>query len=204
MLLLKRRNAMNKHLRYFTIILSVCLVLCFALFVACDNNTATVTLDVGAGGTLDKTVYETKVGASVKELVKDILPQCGQGVTFAGWYIGDKPVGDSDTVEGDMTLTAQYDAEYTVNIYYSDASGLYPSTPSDVQKGTARLGSSFSFDVSKLNGTLDASKQNRTSTDSLGKNEVFTVYMQTSSLEQVNVMTSRRRSPLPTCFAVPK
>ncbi len=178
---------MNKHLRYFTIILSVCLVLCFALFVACDNNTATVTLDVGAGGTLDKTVYETKVGASVKELVKDILPQCGQGVTFAGWYIGDKPVGDSDTVEGDMTLTAQYDAEYTVNIYYSDASGLYPSTPSDVQKGTARLGSSFSFDVSKLNGTLDASKQNRTSTDSLGKNEVFTVYMQTSSLEQVNV-----------------
>ncbi len=168
-------------MKNFKRLLVLALVVCFALgvmlFAACDNKVI-VKLDVGTVGTLSSTSVEAKAGDKLTDVVKNITPQTEQGITFAGWFLGDKQITDNDVVpKGGVTLVAKYDAAYTVKVYYRDAVGSFGSEPTETTTGAARFGEAFEVDVGEFYGTLNQTQPNRLSTDALGKNEVFSVYM---------------------------
>ena len=106
---------MKKFQRILILVLAVCLVTSAVLLVACKDKTATLTLDVGNGGTLEETSLSVEVGAKLTDALRDIRPVTEEGVTFVGWYLGDKQISDSDVMpkEG-LTLTAKYDATFPV------------------------------------------------------------------------------------------
>lgn len=82
---------------------------------------ATLTLDAGVG-TLETAVYEMEIGADVSGFVADIVPVTPEGVTFAGWFEGDAPLGEDVTMPAaGIRLTARYTAAYTVEIYLQSA-----------------------------------------------------------------------------------
>ncbi|HIU59411.1 MAG TPA: InlB B-repeat-containing protein [Candidatus Scatosoma pullistercoris] len=82
---------------------------------------AMLTLDAGVG-TLETAVYEMEIGADVSGFVADIVPVTPEGVTFAGWFEGDAPLGEDVTMPAaGIRLTARYTAAYTVEIYLQSA-----------------------------------------------------------------------------------
>ncbi len=196
---------MKKFQRILILVLAVCLVTSAVLLVACKDKTATLTLDVGNGGTLEETSLSVEVGAKLTDALRDIRPVTEEGVTFVGWYLGDKQISDSDVMpkEG-LTLTAKYDATFTVRVYYSDASGRYSSTPSLTTTGTARLGAAYTLDISAYTakGTADTTKS-RISTDALDKGEVFTVYIRISASAAEKVRINYRVNRVDSTATIP-
>lgn len=167
---------MKKFRRIAIFVTVACLALGLMLFAGC-NNEVTLTLDAGNGGTLSADSLKVKSGAKLSDVLKNVTVTADSGLTFAGWFNGEQQITDSDVMpkEG-LTLTAKYDADYTVNVYYNDVLGKYPDAPSQVIGGKARFGAAFSVDTSALLGEADDKQPNRLSTDSLGKSEVFDVY----------------------------
>ena len=161
-----------------------------AVFAACSpgsDGKATLTLQAGEGGTLSETTYEVPKGASLSDFLDDIVPNAEQGLTFAGWFNGSEAIAEGDVMpEAGLTLTAKYYAEYTVRIYLEQAGGGY----SDPQIETGRAFyrepfeyvPTFEFGANDPHYVLDASAANVLSTQQLGKNEVFTVYLARESV----------------------
>ena len=109
----------------------------------------TLTLDVN-GGTLATTSYSVGHGVNLAEFLKDIRPSRGQ-LRFAGWYLDDNALLDTDTMQGDVTLVAQWEAPYTVQVYLqqlndeqTEATDKYTlSQEYSVDDGWALLGKEF-------------------------------------------------------------
>ena len=80
-----------------------------------DANIYTLTLDVN-GGTLSTTSYSLSYGTNLSAFLQDKQPTRGS-LRFAGWYLGDRAVTQSDTMTGALTLVAQWEAPYTVEVY---------------------------------------------------------------------------------------
>lgn len=169
-----------KRLRRISIfIVILCLVAGASVFAACNNKKATLTLDTGDNGVLSFGTMDVEAGAKLTDVLKDVVPETESGVTFAGWFLGDREIAESDLMpEEGLTVTAKYNATYTVKVYYSDAEGNFSNEPSQTQTGVARLGEPFTVETETIvgKGFLDSQKS-RLSTNSLGKNEVFSVYV---------------------------
>ncbi len=184
---------MKKFPKILLSILIVCLAASLCLIAACnDTAKATLTLDVGDGGTLSQTEIEVNVGDKIYDAVKDSIPATESGVTFAGWFKDGQPLTENDVMpEGGLTLAAKYDVTYTVNVYYSAKDNSFPETPSQTTTGTARLGEAFTLDVSPFEARgLLLTNQSRVHSDALGKNEVFVVYI-SSDIVRVNYNVNR-------------
>lgn len=79
-----------------------------------------VTLDT-AGGTLDTENVTVKSGDNLYNAVKDLVPQ-KNGLTFGGWFNGNTEItADAVMGDADITLTARYKVQYTVEVYLQKA-----------------------------------------------------------------------------------
>ena len=170
-----------KKIRFLVAALCVALgfgALCFAA--ACkpetlENPTATLTLSAGEGGTLTQTAYEVEIGASLSEFLKDVMPTPETGLTFAGWYHDGTLLGNETMPESGYTLTARYNASYTVELYLESADGVYGEA--ETSTGSSLYGQPFTYAPSQAHFVLDESKENKLSSEKLGKGETFTVYL---------------------------
>ena len=146
----------------------------------CGRAKGKLTLEEGNGGTLSKTEYKVAEGTSLKDFLADKAPVPEEGLTFAGWYLNGSPMEDGATMSKDgVTLTAKYNATYTLNVYTMDVDGNYPETasvqtaeslylePLDLETAFA-LPEGFEF---------DATAEDVLSSDSLGKNATFNVHL---------------------------
>ncbi len=147
----------------------------------CGKAKGKLTLEEGNGGTLSATEYKVEVGANLKDFLADKAPVPEEGLTFAGWYLNGAPMEDGATMSKDgVTLTAKYNVTYTLNVYTMDVDGNYPETAS-VQTAEGLYLEPLDL-TSSLNATegfeVDDGKQNVLSVGSLGKDAVFTVYLE--------------------------
>lgn len=151
------------------------------ILAGCGTAKGKLTLDAGNGGTLSETEYKVKVGADLGEFLEGKAPVAEEGLTFEGWYSGDLPLeaGSTMTAEG-ITLTAKYTAQYSLLVYKEgETEGDYTAAP---EKSS---GSALYLEALDVSDTLtipdgyeiDEDKENVLSTDSLGKNTAFTVYL---------------------------
>ncbi|MDY6023547.1 MAG: InlB B-repeat-containing protein [Candidatus Borkfalkiaceae bacterium] len=76
----------------------------------------TLTLDTDNGVLAEKT-FSLKAGENISEFLKDKTP-VKENVIFGAWFNGSKVVTDKTVMpSADLTLTAKYKAEYTVEIF---------------------------------------------------------------------------------------
>lgn len=144
------------------------------------QQTHTLTLTTGDGGTLAATSYQIASGANILQFLADKAPTPKTGLTFAGWYVGNRLLPDNATADYDLTLTAKYNATYTVTLHTMDTDGRYTLT--STQTGTAIYGESFNCGDAlqvpehfSLNTLAEGSRLN---TSSLGVAEQFEAYLQ--------------------------
>lgn len=75
-----------------------------------------VALDLN-GGTLREETILIKPGENILGQMQNHVPQ-REGLTFGGWYLGGEPLGeDAVMTDEDISLTARYLADYTVNVF---------------------------------------------------------------------------------------
>ena len=116
----------------------------------------TLTLDVN-GGALATTSYSVSYGTNLSQFLKDIKPTRGE-LRFAGWYLDGRALLDSDTVQGNVTVVAQWEAPYTVEVYLQQlnaeqtaASDTYILSEEHSVHGWAKLGEGFYANVNIAN-----------------------------------------------------
>lgn len=113
------------------------------------------TLDAN-GGSLSTTTLSVKVGAPLKDALKEFNPT-RSGVTFAGWFKDGKALAASDVMpEKDITLVAKYQQTYTIEYYQQkmDGSG-YDKTE---ETGSAILGETFTPEKKDFVGFNEVTK----------------------------------------------
>ncbi len=141
---------------------------------------AKLTLTTNDGGVLAKSSYNVKVGENLLAFLADKAPTPKAGLNFAGWYKGDNKVTDRDTVPAaGVTVTAKYNATYTVEVYRQKADETYED-PTTIT-GTAFYGEPFSCESLigasvEMPANYHLGSQGRVQTDRLGVNETFRVY----------------------------
>ena len=113
-----------------------------------DGASLTLTLDVN-GGTLPTTSYSVGYGTKLLDFLKDIQPTRA-GLRFIGWYLDGRELRSSDTVQDAVTVVAQWEAPYTVEVYLQQlnaeetaASDNYVLSEEHSTSGWARLGEEF-------------------------------------------------------------
>ncbi len=83
-----------------------------------ENLNATLTLNVGRGGTLAKSSFELPVGTKVADFLKDQTPTPIGDASFIGWYDGANPVSAGKTLpRKGLSLEAKYTVGYSVSIF---------------------------------------------------------------------------------------
>lgn len=169
---------MKRFFRLLVIAVLSCLLASTLLLAACKKN-ITITLDAG-NGTIAETTYTVNRRENLFEFLKDKQPMpSDERLTFDGWYNEDNtPVAEGDVVpKKDITLKAKYNVAFTANLYFKTSNGSYPTEPR-VVNSAAHFGEAFTLDLSKYSpATLDGAGKNRTTSDSLGYDEVFTAYL---------------------------
>ncbi len=147
-----------------------------------EGNGAKLTLRTNDGGSLGKTSYNVAVGTDLLEFLADKAPTPKTGLTFAGWYKGEKKLtaesSDNFISAAGVTLTAKYTATYKVEVSRQNAEGDYTKDATAIT-GTAFYGEPFSCEQLIEDGTIQV-PENLTlgpggyfETDSLGVNETF-------------------------------
>lgn len=156
--------------------LCLCLVCGAALCVACNGNKAVLTLEAGDGGTLATSRYKVEVGADVSAFLADVAVTSNSGFEFVGWYNGDQPLVDGLRMPKDgLTLTARYNVTYTAHVYLQQLDGSYGNY--ETRTGKAFYGLPFTYTPAEPHFASDQTKSNRLTSDALGVNEVFEVYL---------------------------
>lgn len=102
------------------------------------------------GGTLGETTLELAEGENIYDFVSAYKPE-KSGLTFGAWFVGEKELSKTAKMTGDITLTAKYKVEYTVEVYAqkTDLSG-YEKT-SDTKTYSDYVGAEIAPEV-KLTG----------------------------------------------------
>ena len=144
------------------------------------GGVASLTLDPGKGGVLNSTKVNVAVGANLLEVLATCdRPTPYEGLTFAGWYRGNTPIGEEDVMPAfGLTLTAKYTATYTIEVYRESVDGV-PVKDETPVTGSAFYGEPFSCaDVltPPEHFTLSAGAGGVIKTDSLGVSDTFTAY----------------------------
>lgn len=127
-----------------------------------EEQKATLTLDVGRGGSIENTSLTAPVGTSLKSLLNDKTPTVTAGVRFDGWYLRINgswgQISDSDKLiaEG-VTVYARYKTDVTVKSYIQAATSEYP-TDSEDSVVEAYLGEAYTFSGNKEHFTIDTEK----------------------------------------------
>ena len=141
------------------------------------KQTATLTLNAGSGGTLNETSYSVYVGENIAAFLADKSPTPKQGLEFAGWYDGTTKLSDTRTMPASgITLTAKYNARYTVRVFMQNVDGSYPQTAVE-RTGKAFYGEPFTYTAEEQHYEIDSAEENVISTSSLGQNVIFTVHL---------------------------
>lgn len=145
-----------------------------------EGTGAKLTLTTNDGGVLEKTSFNVKVGENLKAFLEDKKPTPKTGLTFAGWYRGANELTDTDTMPAaGLTLTAKYNATYTVEVYRQQTDETYVKDATDLS-GTSFYGEPFSCDgLESIEVPADykLGSQGRMETDRLGIGEKFSVYL---------------------------
>lgn len=169
-------------MKKWIVTLLVLVASCF-LFAACDDASSKVlmTLNAGDGGTIvgnDSPVrtVEAAEGQSVAELLGGVEVAANEGFTFDGWYIGDKKVGDQTVPKAGLVVTAKYLVGYTVNVYKQAEDGTYGAPEAVKAQGT--YGEPFEYVPDEAHFSVDQTRFNRLSTDSLTAGDEFAVFLQ--------------------------
>ena len=155
-----------------------------AFGVACGGKkpTATLTFIEGVDGETTRTTRTVAVGETLGSALSGMTPAPVESLEFGGWYAESAPADEKTviTAEG-LTLTAKYRATYTVSQYLQRQDGSYGDA--DVSSGKSWYGEPFTYAYSvpvhyslgeKPEG--EGYAESKVSTESLGKNETFTVY----------------------------
>ncbi len=147
----------------------------------CGKAKGKLTLDAGIGGTLSEAEYKVEVGANLKDFLADKTPVPESGLTFAGWYVNGAPIADGATMSKDgITLTAKYNAAYTLNVYTQGLDGNYPET-AETTTGTAiylePLDLTSSVNIPE-GFAIDSDAENVLTSEALGKDAVFTIHLE--------------------------
>ncbi len=161
----------------------------YAKWTEASAVSARLTLTTNDGGLLEKSAYDVPVGTNLLEFLADKEPTPISGLTFAGWYRGSNKVSASEVMSAaGITLTAKYNASYTVEVYRQQADESYVKDETDFT-GTAFYGEPFSFDNFEKDDIViedgevtapdyfDFGSRGRTETDRLGVNETFSIYL---------------------------
>ncbi len=168
-----------KKTRILTVMLCITAGLGLLSFAACkpdeEKPTATLTLSAGEGGTIAQTTYEVEVGASLAEYLKEIKPTAEEGLSFAGWYNGSTLLSSETMPESGISLTAKYNVPYTISLYLADVKGTYGAATTTQE--TAIYGEAFTYSPSTPHYTLDTAKENKITSEKLGKGESFIAYL---------------------------
>ncbi|MDE6060645.1 MAG: hypothetical protein K2G31_04170, partial [Clostridia bacterium] len=178
--------------RVCTVLCCVALVMLVAMLaVACNNNdnknqvpegNVEITLVEGVGGGVTQSTVSARAGALLKDIVRGVTPKDVESLTFGGWFIDGEPLSDEATVPEDgCTLTAKYKAAYTVSVYEQNIDGAYVKKADE--QGSAWFGEKFTYSNvpehfsigNKPNGAEFV--DSKTSSESLGINEKFVVYL---------------------------
>ena len=171
---------MKRTFRFF--FAAVVAVMLFALLAvaACGpqgedpaDNTAELILDAGEG-TVESDKYDVEVDADLYEFLKDKAPTPPEGLTFAGWYLGDDAIQEGDTMPaGGGTLIAKYYAQYTFEVYLESENGFEKSEENSTT-GTAIYGEPFTVKAPSIPHYAQDGDQAETKlkSNALGKNEV--------------------------------
>ncbi len=169
--------------KYFLPLLAaLCLACGAAAFSACakepplpEENTATLTLDAGEGGTLAQNTYSVKVGTPLADFLADKSPVPQEGLSFEGWYSGTAKLKEGATMpDAPLTLGAKYLAGYTVDLYLEDVEGNFPAAPQK-KEGTAIFGEPFTYSEAIEHFTLDT-EESVLNTGRLTAGAVFEAY----------------------------
>ena len=140
------------------------------------KDKATATLQAGEGGALTQSAYEIEVGASLSDALKDVKPTPEEGLEFAGWYLGGEALQADDVMPAEgVTLTAKYYATYTVKLYMQTVTGEYGEA--QTSQGKAIYGEPFTYTPAVEHYEADDEKTNKTTSEHLGKDETFEVYL---------------------------
>lgn len=107
----------------------------------------TVTLNTD-GGTLSTATVTVKAGDSIYEAVKDLVPQKA-GLTFGAWFDGNTEITESSVMgDSDITLTARYKVEYTVEVYLQNVEQTdYVKSEDDTFTGSDYVGAEYQPNV---------------------------------------------------------
>ncbi len=141
------------------------------------GKTAALTLDAGEG-TVANGNYEVEVGSDLFEFLKDKTPTPPEGLTFAGWYLGNAPIEKGTTMsESGASVTAKYYAEYTLEIYL-EGDGGFQRSEENSKTSTAFYGEPLTLELPSIaHYALDAAHEgSKTASEKLGKDEVFKAY----------------------------
>ncbi len=127
------------------------------------------------GGSVSEEEFTLAAGSALSDVLGGVTVSPEEGLEFAGWYEGNSPVAEDRVMpEEGLSLTARFYAEYTANVYSREEGGQFPSSPL-IETGKAVYHLPFTYECPY--GELDSGKESTVSTDSLGKNDVFTAYV---------------------------
>ncbi|MDE5547817.1 MAG: InlB B-repeat-containing protein, partial [Clostridia bacterium] len=190
--------ASKKYAKIASVAIGTALLSCFGVLgVACGGNsekpedkkpTAALTFIEGIDSNTTSFTYTANVGDTLGSVLENVDPMTIDALKFGGWFVESQPVDESATVTAEgLTLTAKYLAGYTVSEYTQNASGAYGEAK--VTTGEAWYGEPFTYEY-KLpehyalgeKPAGDGYADVKVSTQSLAKNDAFTVYY---ALDQV-------------------
>lgn len=137
-----------------------------------------LTVDAGAGGTIDGTrisTYEIEKGVKLREFLAGISLTANDGFAFMDWYTGDSEVGSDAVIQSNVVVTAKYAVNYTVSLYKQDIEGNY-GEPEEITERDV-YGERFEYVPEEEHFVVDTDKHNRLSTYSLDKDDEFFVYL---------------------------
>ena len=135
----------------------------------------TVTLNTD-GGTLSTATVTVKAGDSIYEAVKDLVPQKA-GLTFGAWFDGNTEITESSVMgDSDITLTARYKVEYTVEVYLQNVEQTdYVKSAEDTFTGSDYVGAEYQPNVT-MPGFTEVNNDNAHTSGTLSEDASANVF----------------------------
>ena len=128
------------------------------------------------GGTISKTIIYGKEGDTVLDLVKDLVPT-KTDLVFGAWFNENLELSSNAKLTKDLTLTAKYKVEYTVNVYKEKLS--HDGYDKEEIKLYDYIGRTVSYDSDSLEGFYEVNKTDTVDEITLAENKesnVLTLY----------------------------
>ena len=140
------------------------------------NQLFKITLDP-AGGSISTTTVYGKTGDSVLDLVKTLVPT-KDGMVFGAWFNGNLELNENSKITNkDITLTAKYKVEYTVNVYKEKLT--HDGYDKEEIKNYDYVGKKVSYELDSSEGFTEVEKDDTVDEITISENKsnnVLTLY----------------------------